>query len=230
MKFNDPAYKAQLFECPYGNQFTGFSEVYSGHKLDASAAETMRYNPMRTELDKALAAFSASGGGDGGPVDPTSLYIMSSKFWNFCNGNLALYYFCMVLAKFDALKGAVSAMEPGHAFGSDVPPRSISGTRKRGSMGAGRDDDDGMVAPVVIQQSEDQAAASASKRAILAAKAMTAADDAMASLMKKHEDATAALEEYETAGSFLSGCFTHITKKARVEMLETSLKELMAGM
>ena len=48
---------------------------------------------MRTELDKALAAFSASGGGDGGPVDPTSLYIMSSKFWNFCNGNLALYYF-----------------------------------------------------------------------------------------------------------------------------------------
>lgn len=228
-KFNDPAYKAQLFECPYGNQFTGFSEVYSGHKLDASAAETMRYNPLRTELDKALAAFSASGGGDGGPVDPTSLYIMSSKFWNFCNGNLALYYFYTVLAKFDALKGAVSAMEPGHAFGSDVPPRSISATRKRGSMGAGRDDDGGgMVAPVVIQQSEDQVAASASKRAILAAKAMTAADDAMASLMKKHEEATAALEEYETAGSFVSGCFTHITKKARVEMLETSLKELMA--
>ena len=121
-------------------------------------------------------------------------------------------------------------------------------------MGAGRDVDDVMGAPVVIQQSEDQAAASASKRAILAAKAMTAADqsedqaaasaskrailaakamtaadDAMASLMKKHEDATAALEEYETAGSFVSGCFMHKAKKARVEMLETSLKELMAG-
>ena len=166
---------------------------YSGHKRDLIAAETTRYSPLRTELGTAFAAFSASGGGDGGPVDPASMCIMSSGLWNFCNGNLAVYYFFMVPSKFGALQCAVSALEPGQAFGSDVPPRSTAGSRRRGSTGAGRDDDDGGGAPVVIQQSGDQAAASALKRAILAAKAMTAADDAMSSLIQKHEDATAAL-------------------------------------
>jgi hypothetical protein len=186
--FNDPTFKTILFECPDGHEFHGFSASYSGHKTDSSALETTRFGALRTELDRAFGSFAVSGGGDGGAVEPGAMYVMSSKFWNFCNGNLALYYFYIVLVKHGALKCAVSAMESGDSFGSDMPKRPTTGHKKRTSTdGGGRNDDGGGTDPVEIKQSEDQKAASKSKRTIYEAKAMTASDDAMASLINKHE-------------------------------------------
>ena len=242
--FNDPTFSTVLFDDPEGHDLSPLSGAYSGHRTDSSQLEVARFGPLRTGLDKAFGAFAISGGGDGGPVDPASLYIMSSRFWNFCNGDIQLYYFYVALAKHNALKCTVSAMEPGDSFGSDVPPRPVSGNKRRNSAGGPADDPDSKHgdgkagngngdgnsgAPVVIHQTEDQAAASKAKRAIAEAKAMTVTDDVMTSQMAKLTDANSALADYEGAHGFVPDDFMHKAKKARVTMLEANISKLMPG-
>jgi hypothetical protein len=223
VRFHDETWKPPLFKCPNGNDLSMFTDVYSGHKTDASTLETKRFNPLRLKLDKAYSRFAASGGGDGGPVDPESMYVMSSNFWNFCNGDLELYYLYVVLAKFNALQCTVSAMSPAHSFGSDVQHRDISGTRPRKSI------EGDLGGPLVIHRSDDEVAAKKSKRKILESQAMTAADDAMATLISKYSEAKAAVEAHEEAPGFVSGDFIHGVKKARVVIIEEALNKLMSA-
>jgi hypothetical protein len=151
------------------------------------------------------------------------MYVMSSNFWNFCNGDLELYYLYVVLAKFNALQCTVSAMSPAHSFGSDVQHRDISGTRPRKSI------EGDLGGPLVIHRSDDEVAAKKSKRKILESQAMTAADDAMATLISKYSEAKAAVEAHEEAPGFVSGDFIHGVKKARVVMIEEALNKLMSA-
>ena len=234
VKFNDPKFKSIVIPCPHGHyDVSAFSTEYSGHRTDSAALETLRFNPLRKALDQAYGGFAISGGGDGGPVDPKSMYVMSSNFWNFCNGNLTLWYFYVVLAKYGALKTTVSAMDEGHQHGGDIASRNTSGSRRRTS---GSSDDFNLGAPVVIQQTDDQAAACKAKRTILETQAMTAndefmakRDEIMATLISKFEEATSALEEYEGAGGFVAGSLIHKAKKARKATLELNLEKMMAS-
>lgn len=58
--------------------------------------------------------FERSGGGNGGPVDPANWFVISSTFWNYCNGNVLLYYVYIVLTKHGCLKVACSAVDEGN--------------------------------------------------------------------------------------------------------------------
>ena len=227
VKFNDPKFETTVLPCPHGHyDASAFSSEYSGHRTDSAAFETLRFNPLRKALDQAYGGFAISGGGDGGPVDPKSMYVMSSNFWNFCNGNLPLWYFYVVLAKYGALKTTVSAMDEGDQHGGDIASRNTSGSRRRTS---GASDDSNLGAPVVIQQTDDQAAACKAKRTILEAQAMTATDEVMATLISKLEEATSALEEHEGADGFVAGSVIHKAKKARKATLELNLGKMMGS-
>jgi hypothetical protein len=123
---------------------------------------------------------------------------------------------------FDGLTDPISAMSPAHSFGSDVQHRDTSGTRPRMSI------DGDLGGPLVTHRSDDEVAAKKSKRKILESQAMTAADDAMATLIAKYSEAKAAVEAHEEAPGFVSGDFIYRAKKARVVMIEEALNKLMS--
>ena len=230
--FNDINYKTKFFKDPYGHVTAAdFCTEYSGHVTDSASLETQRWNPARKLLDVAMGMFKLSGGGDGAPVDISKLFIMSSNFWNFCNGQIFLYYIYIVLTTHGCLKIACSAMDKGHSAGSDKPPRLVSKPKPRGSDGGGAEGggggEGGEGTPIVIRQSEDQMACHKAKRVILEGEAMVATDTAMVSLMAKHKEATADLKEFEGEHDFVEGSFMHKAKKVRVATIEGNLAALM---
>jgi hypothetical protein len=103
-----------------------------------------------------------------------------------------------------------------------VQHRDISGTRPRKSI------EGDLGGPLVIHRSDDEVAAKKSKRMILESQAMTAADDAMVTLIAKYSEAKAAVEAHEEAPGFVSGDVVHGVKKARVVMIEEALNKLLS--
>lgn len=141
-----------------------------------------------------------------------------------CTGNLQLYYFYICMQKHDLLQSACSAMSKRDSHSSGESNPRASGVDRRPSKGGGDID---LNAPIEVLKSADESAHIKAKRDIAENKAAVSRDDAMEALSKKHENAQADLEAYESGINFQDASFQHKLKKRRVEMLEGDLERIM---
>jgi len=112
-----------------------------------------------------------------------------------CTGNLQLYYFYICMQKHGLLQSACSAMSKRDSHSSGESNPRASGVDRRPSKGGGDID---LNAPIEVLKSADESALIKAKRGIAENKAAVSRDDAMEVLSKKHENALADLEAYES--------------------------------
>jgi len=190
-----------------------------------------RFNPLRTKFDAVWPKFIASGNGEGGRiVDEEGAYTMqSSTFWNFCNGDISLYYFYSVCVNTGILKSAASKMDADASHSSESGGSSTSAQDHRPGSDHNPKSADG-AAPVDgaihIGQTEDQREVVKSKRLILELKAKSQKEETTAALMTAYEVALEKLESHQFSPKFLEGSFHHQLLQSRITALEVDLSSL----
>jgi hypothetical protein len=198
--------------------------------------------------------YGDSGNGDGGPVDKEELLVKyGSRFFQFCNGNMPLYYVYVVLMKFDLFKSVVSRMPNAATHDSDrgcssaasVDHRVIvdaevtpTATGKRRKLKGDTEETPPQIEAISITQTDDQKeicrnqAVITKHRAEMAREESTitkhrgemARQESIAFLMKAYQ---AAKEEYDDySGSRSSFYFKVLTKN--VNDLEAKLSDMFS--
>jgi len=194
---------------------------------------------VRTMLDNQMKDFERSGNGDGGePLKEDEVFgLPCANFWNFCHGDMTLYYFYYGMAKHQLLKSTVSSMNKEDTHGSDHDGSSTTdppSSRPRGKRSKSDEADEDDISTVMFKKSADEMATDAAKRRKMEAQATMAEREASAAihsefavLSAKYTEATEALMQYEQSSTFKEDSFAHKIKKTAIAMLEKSLGPMM---
>ena len=123
----------------------GLSPKRTGWQATASLLEE-HYKKHRKLLNNAMGRFRRSGNGDGGPVEiDDSVTQYSSKFLDFCDGDIVLEYMYTVFLHHGLLEFACSDM-PSWAVHDSTSGSTASSSRSFGS--AQKDEQTGLVAAI----------------------------------------------------------------------------------
>jgi len=189
-----------------------------------------KFNEMRTYMDKAIANFTRSRNGDGGPVsyNLATSSMCTSDFWEFCNGNSFLYYFWKVLNMFDLTKSATSRMPLEIINSSDVALRRTVTSASRASSSSCSASSSSLPTHDTIEIQRTRTAAQEqldqARAAAAAAMSVTARDETMKRLIEEYELAKAAMEAHKVKDT---ESLVYRAKKARFEAIEVELTKMM---
>mmetsp|Transcript_10598 Transcript_10598/g.24684 ORF Transcript_10598/g.24684 Transcript_10598/m.24684 type:complete len:345 (-) Transcript_10598:71-1105(-) len=203
--------------------------AYSGYHATAEGLEK-KFNEMRTYMDKAIANFTRSRNGDGGPVsyNLATSSMCTSDFWEFCNGNSFLYYFWKVLNMFDLTKSATSRMPLEIINSSDVALRRTVTSASRASSSSCSASSSSLPTHDTIEIQRTRTAAQEqldqARAAAAAAMSVTARDETMKRLIEEYELAKAAMEAHKVKDT---ESLVYRAKKARFEAIEVELTKMM---
>jgi len=232
MLFNDKNFAPKIESDQSGHK-VDMSDEPTGHKTDATTMETTRFNDMRFLFDRTLKPFMASGAGEGGPIPlDEALGKHASTYFNFCNGDHSLYYFYLVLVKYDLLKSAASHMPEAAAHDSDAAGSSTSTPRSRTpalELPPAKTETNEVI---VIQQTEDQKATAKAKRTWAEHQAELAEDNAKIAKIENNERLLAAyttassnFQNYAGNDKFLKGAYKKSLKQAKKSLEEALADE-----